>query len=206
MFNLPSEVQDKILSYFNPFIEYYKKEYKKSLLYIKNLNNNVKPEYYNFITLYEKYDPSYNYYNKYYLCDCAWTHRVDSTTPIFYINRTGYFIIFEGEYKDYLNALNNNTHFKMGGVVKTNINLRIKKHLKTKQHIEWSQKKEAKNHYNLVDFIPEDKEYPGLYIIYLSSLEDYADIFSELYFYRKSVYKSIKENHFILLGYSYTKY
>ena len=134
MNNLPIEVQNIILSFYNPFIEYYKKEYKKSLLYIKNLNNNLKPEYYNFITLYEKYDPLYNYYNKYYLCDCAWTYRIDSTTPIFYINRTGYFIIFEGEYKDYLNALNNNTHFKMGGVVKTNINLRIKKHLKTEQH------------------------------------------------------------------------
>ena len=199
-YDLPHEIQDLILTFHNPFIEYYKKEYKKSLLYIKNLKNNLNPEYYNFITLYKEYE-NFGYghfYKKYYLCDCAWTNRVNDNKRIFYTNKTGYFRVFNGSYTVYLYVLNNNTHFKNGGIVKTNINLRIKKHLNSDQHKIWNER----GGYNLIDFIPEDIEYSGLYIIYV---DDY-NIYSELYIYRKTVYEGIKKNKFRLLGYSYTKY
>ncbi len=136
MFKLPYDIQDLILSYSNPFIEYYKKEYKKSLLYIKNLDNILKPQYYNFITLYEEHNYDHflkDNYHRYYLCKCNKGKKM--------YGECGYFDIFDGSYNCYLNYLRNKSRKRDYLYTQDKpINLRIKKHLKTKHHKEWSQK------------------------------------------------------------------
>jgi len=122
-YNLPYELQYKVLSFSNPFKEYYKIIYNNSLLYIKNLNNNLKPEYYDFITLKEEYFNNNEIYLKYYKCKC---HSQLSNL------KNGYFQVWCDFYSEYIHDLNS-----PDCKLPKNINSKIKAHLKSKHHQNW---------------------------------------------------------------------
>lgn len=133
-FNLPGDLQDLVLSFSNPFKDYYKKIFYKSLIYIKNLNNNLKPKYYDFITLKEEYNIYYRdgrwVYNLFYLCDCNENGG----------RCGGHFEIWCNYYTEYIHAISS-----PNCLLPKNINFRIERHLKSKQHQIWKIKKSRQN-------------------------------------------------------------